>query len=149
MRVATVTMLAALVIGPAFAQTQPTRQSAYATAPTIQSAFATAALNPCQSSFRASFNPANPCYSGTSYPSYSAVPTETLTHAPPKIVLPGADQLSQDEAKSRIKEKGYLNIAELQKDGRGIWRGKAILKDGRPVEVILDLEGNIYSEPKQ
>jgi hypothetical protein len=34
----------------------------------------------------------------------------------------------------------------LEKDGRGIWRGKATIKDGRPVNVTLDLEGNIYSD---
>jgi hypothetical protein len=50
------------------------------------------------------------------------------------------------QAKSRIEAKGYLNVSGLQKNDRGIWRGHAILKDGRPVTVIIDLEGNIYSE---
>jgi hypothetical protein len=149
MRVFAVAALVALITGSAVAQTQPTRQSAYATAPTMPSAFSTPALSPCQSSFRSSFNPASPCYSGTLYPSYSAVPTETVTPAKPKVPLAGADDLSEAEAQSLIKKKGYLNVAELQKDSRGIWRGRAMLRDGKPVEVILDLEGNIYSEPEQ
>jgi len=46
----------------------------------------------------------------------------------------------------RIESKGYLNVSGLQKDDRGIWRGKATMKEGRSVSVILDLDGNIYSE---
>jgi hypothetical protein len=59
---------------------------------------------------------------------------------------PGASSLNEDEAKSQIEAKGYSDVSGLQKDNHGIWRGKAIMKDGRPVTVILDLQGNIYSE---
>jgi hypothetical protein len=135
------------IVGPALAQTQPTRQSAYATPSTTQSAFATASLNPCYSSTRVSFNPTSPCYTGGPYLSYSAIPA-TFSLAKPKASLPGADELDEPKAKSRIKDKGYLDVSELKQDLHGIWRGRARLKNGRPVEVILDLEGNIYSEPK-
>jgi hypothetical protein len=57
--------------------------------------------------------------------------------------------LDDEQAKSRIEAKGYLNVSKLQKDAHGIWRGNASLKDGRAVEVVLDLEGNIYSEPSR
>jgi hypothetical protein len=129
--------------GAAVAQTQPTRPSAYATAPAMPSAFATSPLNPCYSSF----NPASPCYSGTIYPSYSAVPPEAL--APRTVRSPrfGADRIDKEEARSRIKKKSYREIGELRKDKHGVWRGEATFRDGTPVRVILDLDGNIYSEP--
>jgi hypothetical protein len=137
--------------GFACAQTQPTRPSVYATAPTLPSAFATAPLSPCygrrgsDERYSSSFNPTSPCYSGTAYPSYSALePFQS-----PKTNLPalsGANTLDQNQAKLRLEAKGYSQVSGLQKDSHGIWRGNAILKDGRSVVVILDLEGNIYSE---
>jgi hypothetical protein len=136
--------VAASIIGPAFGQTQPTRPSAYATAPTMPSAFATAPINPCYA--RSSYNPTSPCYSGTAYPSYSAIEPFEFPNATSRQALPGADNLNEDQAKLRIEAKGYLNVSGLQHDNRGIWRGKATMKDGRSVAVVLDLEGNIYSE---
>ena len=134
--------VAASIIGPAFAQTQPTRPSAYATVPTMPSAFATSAINPC----RSSFNPTSPCYTGTMYPSYSAITPSESPDRTNRQALPGADSLNDDQAKLRIEAKGYSNVSGLQKDNRGIWRGKATMKDGATVAVILDMEGNIYSE---
>jgi len=142
MRIFIAAAVVASMTGPAFAQTQPTRPSAYATAPTMPSAFATAAISPCYSSF----NPTSPCYTGTMYPSYSAIaPIEFPNRTNPQA-LPGADSLNEDQAKLRIEAKGYSDVSGLQKDNHGIWRGKATMKDGRSVAVILDLEGNIYSE---
>jgi hypothetical protein len=162
MQILLVAAIAASITTSAFAQTQPTRPTAYATAPTMPSAFATAPLNPCNPSFgRNQFwssdftthqrwaysNPNSSCYSGTSYPSYSAVmPLESPKTTNSKAASEGANSLDEDQAKLRIEAKGYSNISRLEKDGRGIWRGKASLKDGRSVYVILDLEGNIYSE---
>jgi hypothetical protein len=137
--------IATSIIGPAFAQTQPTRSSAYATFPTTTSAFPTAALSPC---IRYSpFNPTSACYTGTPYLSYSAAAVESfeLPNAT-KNRLEGAESLNEDQAKLRIEAKGYSNVSGLQQDDRRIWRGKGTMKDGRPVAVILDLEGNIYSE---
>ena len=134
--------VAASISGPAFAQTQPTRPSAYATTPTMPSAFATSAINPCYSSF----NPTSPCYTGTMFPSYSAITPSEPPERTNRQALPGADTLNDDQAKLRIEAKGYSNVSGLQKDNRGIWRGKATMKDGTAVAVILDLEGNIYSE---
>jgi hypothetical protein len=146
MRLLTAAVIVASMIGLAFAQTQPTRPSAYATPPTMPSAFATSALNPCYPS-HGYFNPASSCYSGTLYPSYSAVtPFEFPKESNPKAGSQGSDNLNEDQAKLLIETKGYLNVSRLEKDRRGIWRGKASLKDGRPVDITLDLEGNIYSE---
>jgi len=109
----------------------------------MPSAFATSSINPC----RSSFNPTSPCYSGTIYPSYSALPPYKFPDkANSKTASEGANSLDEDEARLRIEAKGYSNVSGLEKDGRGIWRGKADLGDGRPVHVTLDLEGNIYSE---
>jgi hypothetical protein len=143
MRILIMAAVAASITTSAFAQTQPTRPSAYATIPTTPSAFATSSINPC----RSSFNPTSPCYSGTIYPSYSAVPPfEFPNKANSKNASEGANSLDADQAKFQIEAKGYSNVSELEKDSRGIWRGKASLKDGRSVYVTLDLEGNIYSE---
>jgi hypothetical protein len=133
----------ALTTMSAFAQTQPTRPSAYPTFPTIQSAFPTDALSPCYP--YSSFNPTSPCYTGTPYRSYSAI--EPLAFPSQKNKSwSGSTTLDDDQAKSLIEARGYLNVSRLEKDARGIWRGKATMKDGRSVDVILDLEGNIYSE---
>jgi len=80
------------------------------------------------------------------FPSYSAIGPEEVPNGPIRRTLPSSDSLNEDQAKSRIEAKGYSNLSGLQKDNRGIWRGKATMKDGRSVAVILDLAGNIYSE---
>ena len=134
-----------LMIAPALAQTQPTRTSAYATPPTMQSAFPTAALSPCYP--YSSFNPTSSCYTGTRYPSYSAIEPFEFPGPENRTRLPGSASLDEDQAKLLIEAKGYSNVSKLEKDNRGIWRGKATMKDGRSVDVTLDLEGNIYSEP--
>ena len=133
----------ALTTMSAFAQTQPTRPSAYATFPTLQSAFPTAALSPCYP--YSSFNPTSSCYTGTPYRSYSAIEPFAFPSQKNRS-SPGSTTLDEDQAKSRIEARGYLDVSRLERDARGIWRGKATMKDGRSVEVILDLEGNIYSE---
>jgi hypothetical protein len=144
MRILIAAVLVASMTGPGSAQTQPTRPSAYPTLPTLRSAFPTAPLSPCPRD--SSFNPTSPCYSGTPYPSYSAVGPFEFPNPTNRPALPGSASLDEDQAMLRIEAKGYLDVSRLEKDRRGIWRGKATLKDGRPVDVTLDLEGNIYSE---
>jgi hypothetical protein len=102
------------------------------------------ALSPCYSST----NRTSPCYSGTAYLSSSVItPIESFPSSSAKTALLGANSLNEDQAKARVEAKGYSNVSGLQKDARGIWRGRAIMKDGgRSVAVILDLEGNIYSK---
>jgi hypothetical protein len=157
-----IAIVTTLIAVPAVAQTQPTRPSAYPTLPTLPSAFPTAALSPCFHRFRdfegdrarrfgfgrslEFFNPDSPCYSGTIYPSYSAV-TPSKLPSKPRATSEGSESLNEDQALLRIGAKGYQDISGLEKDKRGIWRGKATLEDGRPVDVTLDLEGNIYSVP--
>jgi hypothetical protein len=144
MRMFLAAAVVALIAGPALAQTQPTSPSAYATSPTMSSADATSAINPCYSST----NRTSPCYSGTIYPSYSAImPLESFPSSTnPRVASLGSKSLDEDQARSRIVAKGYSNVSGLRQDDRGIWLGDAILKDGRSVTVVLDLEGNIYSK---
>jgi Peptidase propeptide and YPEB domain len=144
MRILIAAVFVASLTGPGSAQTQPTRPSAYATFPTMQSALPTAPLSPCARD--SSFNPSSPCYSGNQYPYYSAVEPFEFPNPTNRPALPGSASLDEDQAKLRIEAKGYLSVSKLEKDQRGIWRGKATMKDGRSVDVTLDLEGNIYSE---
>jgi len=54
----------------------------------------------------------------------------------------GANSFSDGEARRRIESSGYSPVADLKKDGDGVWRGSA-MKDGAKVEVWLDYKGNI------
>jgi hypothetical protein len=135
---------------PVLAQTQPTRPSTYPTFPTMHLAWATAPLDPCYGQRRgyrsSSFNPTSPCYTGTPYLNYSAIEPNEFSNQTNPVALPGSASLDAAQAKLRIEAKGYLDVSDLEKDSRGIWQGKATMKDGRPVDVTVDLEGNIYSE---
>jgi hypothetical protein len=134
----------------ALAQTQPTRPSAYRTFAVMRSAWATAPLSPCYGNGRghrrSSFNPTSPCYSGTPYAYYSAFEPFEFFNPTNRKALLGSASLNEDQATVRIEAKGYLNVSRLEKDRRGIWRGNATMKDGTPVDVTLDVGGNIYSE---
>ena len=126
MRAFVVVAAVALAADFALGQTMPTDPSASPTMPTERSATATEAISP-------SYNAPN-----------GSVPDDEVTdQEAPDLNVNVPDEA---RAKSRIEAKGYLSVSGLQKNDRGIWRGHAILKDGRPVTVILDLQGNIYSE---
>jgi hypothetical protein len=139
------------IMTPALAQTQPTRPSAYPTLPTLTSAWVTAPLSPCRgrpSEILLSLNPTSPCYSGTPYPSYSATQPFDFNNPSVQRAQPSSVSLSESQAWLRMVEKGY-DVSKLEKDKRGIWRGQSTLDDGRPVQVTLDLQGNIYSTPSR
>jgi hypothetical protein len=57
----------------------------------------------------------------------------------------GANSFTESEAKSRIAKQGFTNISALQKDQDGVWRGTAT-KDGKPVQVSLDYQGNVNAQ---
>jgi hypothetical protein len=150
MRTVVASAIMAWIIVPALAQTQPTRPSAYRTFPTMPVAWATAPLNPCNvhgHRYRlSSFNPTSPCYTGTPYLGYSAIEPFEFPGLANRRAPPGSASLDEGQAKLRIEAKGYLDISDLEQDSRGIWRGKATMRNGRLVDVTLDLGGNIYSE---
>lgn len=138
----------------AYGQTTPTSSSATSTTKTIPSSSSTSANSPCDSS-----NPTSPCYSVNAprAPCFnSAAPNQpcSTTAAPyartsppptPSAVTitksPGR-AFTEDQAKSQIEAKGYSNVTRLQKDDKGIWRGKAE-KDGLAANVTLDVKGNV------
>jgi len=56
----------------------------------------------------------------------------------------GANSFTEGQAKSRIEANGYTSLSGLMKDDSGVWRGKAV-KDGKPVDVSLDFQGNVFA----
>jgi hypothetical protein len=56
----------------------------------------------------------------------------------------GANSFTMAQAQKRIEERGYTQVTALAKDDKSIWRGQA-MKDGKPVAVALDYQGNVTS----
>lgn len=54
----------------------------------------------------------------------------------------GDNSFTVTEARSRIERQGYSQVADLAKDGTGIWRGRG-MKDGSAVGVWLDYKGDV------
>jgi hypothetical protein len=54
----------------------------------------------------------------------------------------GANSFTEGQAKSRIEAAGFTNVSDLQKDDKGIWRGRA-QRGGQQVSVALDFQGNV------
>jgi hypothetical protein len=52
---------------------------------------------------------------------------------------------TEGQAKNKIEASGYTNISGLSKDSSGVWHGKA-QKDGMPVNISLDTQGNVKTE---
>ena len=66
----------------------------------------------------------------------------TTTNANAPQPAKGANSFSTGEARRRITSKGFTTVADLKKDGDGIWRGTA-MKAGAKVGVWLDYKGNV------
>ncbi|WP_313077968.1 PepSY domain-containing protein [Agrobacterium pusense] len=62
----------------------------------------------------------------------------------PTAPVEGANSFTEDQAKTRITEAGYTDITGLKKDDEGVWQAKAS-KDGKPVRLALDYQGNIVA----
>lgn len=56
----------------------------------------------------------------------------------------GANSFTENQAKSRIEQRGFTNVSELKKDDKGIWHGTAET-DGKKVQVSLDFQGNVVA----
>jgi hypothetical protein len=59
--------------------------------------------------------------------------------------VPGANSFTEAQAKDRIEDAGFTAVADLAKNDKGIWVGKAA-KDGATVDVMLDYQGNVTSK---
>jgi hypothetical protein len=71
-------------------------------------------------------------------PSVATTSNANDTSAPAK----GSNSFTEGQAKGRITDRGYTNVAELKKDEDGVWRGSA-QHNGQPVQVWLDYKGNV------
>jgi hypothetical protein len=65
----------------------------------------------------------------------------------PAAPVAGANSFTEGQAKDRIEAKGYSEVTALIKGEDGIWSGTA-KKDGKPVSVKLDYQGNITEAAK-
>ncbi len=54
----------------------------------------------------------------------------------------GANSFSMREARRRIARHGFTQVADLRKDGNGVWRGTAMMQ-GSKANVWLDYKGNV------
>ena len=150
-----------LIPSCAFGQTTRTSPSSASTTKSIPAASPTSPNSPCSNT-----NPSSPCYSANAprNPCYSALapdqpcsttvtpnsPSSTQTNLPtsppPAASTAGRSSteraITADQAKSQIEAQGYANVSALQKDAKGVWRGKAV-KDGVTVNVNLDGNGKI------
>jgi hypothetical protein len=132
--------VASLAIGPSFAQnanspaipgstppaaqTQPAAPPPAATPDPGREALPRIDLAPAQSN-----EPGNPAI-------------KTTEGNNPGAPVAGANSFTESQAKARIESRGYANVSLLKKDDKGIWRGTA-MKDGKPVQISLDFQGNV------
>ncbi len=70
-----------------------------------------------------------------------ATPTDQNATAP----VEGANSFTEAQATDRIVEAGYTDVSELKLDEQGVWQAKAN-KDGKPMMVTLDYQGNIVAK---
>jgi hypothetical protein len=75
-------------------------------------------------------------------PQNSAV--NTSNKPTPSAPVAGSNSFTKGEAQSRIEAKGFTDIADLQKDDKGVWRAHA-KQAGRTVTVSLDYQGNVVA----
>ena len=60
--------------------------------------------------------------------------------------LKGANSFTEGQAKDRAIAQGLASVADLKKDGDGIWRGSG-MQDGKTVQVAVDYKGNVVATP--
>ena len=59
--------------------------------------------------------------------------------------LKGANSFTEGQAKDRALSRGLTSVADLKKDGDGIWRGSA-MQDGKTVQIAVDYKGNVVPQ---
>jgi hypothetical protein len=78
-------------------------------------------------------------------PAPAAAPVTSLaTPRTAQTPAAGANSFTEGQARTRITDRGYANVTDLKKDAQGSWRAAA-QKDGKPVAVALDFEGNVVA----
>ena len=54
----------------------------------------------------------------------------------------GSNSFTENQARSRIGDRGYGNVSDLKKGDDGVWRGTA-QHGAQSVQVWLDYKGNV------
>ena len=75
-------------------------------------------------------------------PQNSAINSSDSSNRQVTAPVKGRNSFTEGEAKSRIEKMGFSNVANLKKDDKGVWRGRA-MKHGKTVDVSLDYQGNV------
>ncbi|MEK1948804.1 MAG: PepSY domain-containing protein [Ensifer adhaerens] len=75
-------------------------------------------------------------------PETPAIATPDTTN--PTAPVEGANSFTEEQARARLQENGYTAVTGLKLDEKGIWHASAT-KDGKPVTVALDYQGNIVA----
>jgi hypothetical protein len=73
-------------------------------------------------------------------PDTPAVATPSTKNATAPVA--GHNSFTEAQAKERIEKAGYSGVTGLKLDDKGIWKSTA-MKDGKPVTVALDYQGNV------
>ena len=60
----------------------------------------------------------------------------------PNAPVEGANSFTEGQARARIEKEGFTKVAELTKDDKGVWRGRA-MRGGKMVSVSLDFQCNV------
>jgi len=75
-------------------------------------------------------------------PAVSSGEAASKTSAAP---VAGKNSFTEEQATHRLADHGYVGVKNLKKDDQGIWHGTAT-KDGKPVAVSVDYQGNIAGQ---
>lgn len=74
-----------------------------------------------------------------------AVVTDSADSHNPAAPVVGRNSFTEAEARDRMEQHGYTAVNNLRLDDHHIWRATAV-KDGHPVKVALDYQGNIVGQ---
>ncbi|TWF43980.1 PepSY domain-containing protein [Neorhizobium alkalisoli] len=88
------------------------------------------------------FLAASAAFAQSGTPSTSQTTPAVNTEHNPGAPVAGKNSFTEAQAKSRIEEAGYKDVAGLKLDDQGVWRATAS-KDGKPGDVSLDFQGNV------
>ena len=111
-------------------------------------ALAPSALAPSALAQSAPSNPMSPSNGDTPTKATDPAPAAVSTSDNPRTTaapVAGANSFTEGQARARMEEKGFGNVADLKKDPQGIWRATA-MKDGKSVTVALDYQGNVVGQ---
>jgi len=81
----------------------------------------------------------------TRQPAHPDDNTPAVNYLNPGAPVAGANSFTEGQAKSRIETRGFTNVAGLEKDSAGVWRGTAT-QGGKSVKVSVDFQGNVVSQ---